>query len=130
MSLNIIPQNYDYSYKKNNNCKLLSLNNLIKFFSLLIGLGKLLKMSSEKNDLLTLIEKTIDYDLSVGDFNNIQTYWNLPGFLVKQGNNFYNLIVSNKYSIQAIFSDASLSAYFSNNEGSDINSLNGNLNKK
>ena len=82
-------------------------------------------MSSEKNDFLTLIEKTVDYDLSVGDFNNIQTYWNLPGFLVKQGNNFYNLIVSNKYSVQAIFSDASLNAYFSSEEGNDINSLNG-----
>lgn len=87
-------------------------------------------MSSEKNDFLTLVEKTIDYDLSVGDFNNIQSYWNLPGFLIKQGNNFYNLIVSNKYSIQAIFSDASLNAYFSSQESNDINTLNGIFNKQ
>jgi len=83
-------------------------------------------MSSEKNDFLTLIEKTIDYDLSVGDFNNIQSYWNLPGLLIKQENNFYNLIVSNKYSIQVIFSDASLNGYYSSQESNDINSLNGN----
>ena len=83
-------------------------------------------MSSEKNDFLTIIEKTIDNDLSVGDFNNPSLLWGLTGFLSKQSNNFYNLIVSNKYSIQAIFGEACLNAYFSNTENHDMNTLNGN----
>lgn len=82
-------------------------------------------MSSEKNDFLTLIEKTIDNDLKVGDFNTVESFWNLPGFLTKQGNNFYNLIVSNKYSIQAIFGESCLNNYFLSIESNDLDSLNG-----
>jgi len=82
-------------------------------------------MSSEKNDFLTLLEKAIDYDLNLGDFNTVHTYWNLPGLLIKQGNNFYNLIVANKYSIQVIFGDSCLNDYLRSTENHDINNLNG-----
>jgi len=82
-------------------------------------------MSSEKNDFLTLIEKTIDNDLKVGDFNTVESYWSLPGFLTKQGNNFYNLIVANKYSIQAIFGESCLINYFHSIGSNNIDSLNG-----
>ena len=82
-------------------------------------------MNSEKNDFLSIVEKMIGYDLSLGDLNQITYQYGLAGFLQNISSNFLNIIINNKYSIQCIFGKSCLEAYLSTLENPEIESLNG-----
>lgn len=83
-------------------------------------------MNSEKNDFLLILQKLVETDLNLGDFSEKNNQYNLTGFLLRHtNNNFFNLIISNKHSIQVVFSEDCLKAYLRTIEKENLNSLNG-----